>query len=114
MMGMILVIAFIAGIIVLFMRLRENKIITINDQMSQWHNRHKNELLTSWGPPTTVFPMENGCEIWSYNEKRRTPGYAHEYSNGHVYIDPPEEYTKKRQFYINEEGIIYNTRWEHF
>jgi len=102
----------IIGFILLIVFIRKIKINKIYKIMDSWLNHDKNELLTSWGPPASVFPIDNGGEIWSYHWIRQTSGYAHEYSDGHIHIDPPQQYTIERQFFINKNGIIYNYRWE--
>jgi len=107
-----LVVLGIVGFILLIVGIRKARINKINETMNSWLNHNKNELLRSWGPPTTVFPIDNGGGIWSYHWIGQTSGSAHKHSDGYVHIDPPQQYTIKRQFYINSNGLIYSYRWE--
>jgi len=108
----IYIILFIVGFIILIKILRDYKRKKINEKMSAWLNHNKNELLNSWGPPSSVFKNDDGSEIWSYNKIGQTPGYAYRVSKDFVNIEPGQQYTITRQFYINKNGIIYNFRWE--
>jgi hypothetical protein len=46
----------------------KKKTTNIEEDMKSWLKRSKDDLLMAWGPPTSVFPMDNGKEIWSYNK----------------------------------------------
>ena len=69
----------------------------------------------SWGPPTSVFPMDNGKEIWTYSKVKQKSEYIPgKNSDGRMQNQMPEQYIVKRDFFINELGIIFHFRWENF
>ncbi|MDR1839131.1 MAG: hypothetical protein LBQ93_06060 [Treponema sp.] len=109
-----LVIVGIIAFIFLLFRIRKYLSEKEEEKMKSWLNRNKSELLTSWGAPTLVFPIENGKELWSYQRIRQTSGYTHNVSSPHslTRIEVPQQYIIKRDFFIDENGIIYNYRWE--
>ena len=80
--------------------------------MNSWLNHHKEELLSLLGPPESVFPIDNGREIWDYYRVGQTLGFIHKISDESILIDAPRKYKIKRQFFIDEHGIIYQYRWE--
>jgi hypothetical protein len=83
--------------------------------MKSWLKRSKDDLLMAWGPPTSVFPMDNGKEIWSYNKtKQRTDVVRGTEYGTHMQTQPPEQYIVKRDFFIDEFGIIFHFRWENW
>ena len=87
----------------------------IEEEMLSWLRRSKNELLMAWGPPTSVFPMDGGKEIWSYNKTRqRSDSRQYSERGTHMQVQAPEQITIKREFYIDEYGIIFHFRWENF
>jgi hypothetical protein len=87
----------------------------IEEEMKSWLKRNKDELLMAWGPPTSVFPMDNGKEIWSYNKiKQRTDTQRYSEYGTHMQAQAPVQFIIKREFYIDEYGIIFHFRWENF
>jgi hypothetical protein len=102
------VLFFLRSLLYKFMMGKEEK------KMQLWLGRNKNDLLTSWGAPTSAFPIENGKQLWSYQSIGQTSGYAHKVSDTHTHIEAPRQYTIKREFFIDENGKIYNYRLENF
>ena len=99
--------------IMLALSVKKRQTRKINAEMSSWINKKKDDLLMSWGPPTSVFPMDNGQEIWSYNKIRQASEYIIRNSPDNTHVAEHDTLIK-RQFFINEYGIIFNTRWENF
>jgi hypothetical protein len=101
------------GVLVFLVRkFRKRAIDNLNKTMQSWIGHNKSELLTSWGTPTTVFPNGDGKEIFVYQWTGQTSGYVHKTSNMSAYIEAPRQYTIKREFFIDENGTIYNCRWQ--
>jgi hypothetical protein len=114
-----LLVLVIAGSIFLIIRfffwLHKKQSNKIEGEMLSWLRRSKNELLMEWGPPTSVFPMDEGKEIWSYNKIRQRTDVQHYSERGtHMQTQPPEQIIIKREFFIDEYGIIFHFRWENF
>ena len=84
----------------------------IDDMMNSWIGASKNELLLSWGPPNQTFSDGKGGEVWTYAQDRQTMGNAWTDSYGRTYWNAPKQYQSVRQFYINENDIIYAYRWQ--
>jgi hypothetical protein len=96
--------------------LHKKQVKKVEEDMQSWLKRSKDELLMSWGPPTSVFPMDNGKEIWSYNKiKQRTDStHKSEYGTHMQQAQVTEQYIVKRDFFIDENGIIFHFRWENW
>ena len=84
----------------------------VDDMMKTWLNASKDQLLLQWGPPSETFRDGKGGEIWTYTFTNQTTGYAYTDSYGHTYWRSPQQYQVVRQFFINEDGIIYAYRWQ--
>lgn len=58
--------------------------------MQSWVGASKDQLLSSWGPPSSTF-VNGDTEVWTYTNPQGT---------------------WVRQFYFNKKGIIYSWRWQ--
>jgi hypothetical protein len=95
--------------------LHKRQVKKVDEDMQSWLRRSKDDLLMSWGPPTSVFPMDGGKEIWSYNKiKQRFDSVRNTEYGTHMQVQVPEQYIVKRDFFIDEHGIIFHFRWENW
>ena len=85
---------------------------SIDATMQSWVQHSSDDLLQSWGPPSSVFSDQHGGEVWTYAYSRQTAGTIYENRNGGIYYTAPRQYTSVRQFYIDSSGIIYAYRWQ--
>ena len=104
----------ITGFVLFIVFLRKIMRDKVEKKMRAMVDCHKNELLEEWGPPTSVFPFDNGKEIWSYNRIKQTNSGQAQMSSDSSAVDPPQNYTVKREFFIDKNGIVYKYRWENF
>jgi len=92
------------------------------EYLAGFHGMHRSELLGRLGPADQIIPDERGGEIWIYQEKvvSITPGteevvYQEKDKQKKVterrVVTPPKETVRihVKSFYINSEGIVYNT-----
>jgi hypothetical protein len=86
--------------------------------MNSWVGHPESELINSWGPPSTVYKMDDGSKVLTYNYKRdgyQEEGTAYKDQWGVVHYTDPQTtggYTATRSFTVNPKGIIVSWRWQ--
>ena len=90
---------------------------SINKVMESWTGSHQSDLIASWGPPTRTASDGKGGEVLIYEayvDLGQTPGTAYVDPWGNVRYTAPRQngYTRVREFYVDQNGIIYSWRWQ--
>ena len=106
-----------AALVFIFIRLglmlQKKQTLKIEEEMQSFLNRTKHELLEKKGVPASVFKIDGEKELWSYIKIKQTPQAYNQTRNGrNIPGQMPAQREIKREFFIDENGIIYNYRWE--
>ena len=83
----------------------------INKTMSSWIGHHQSELIASWGPPTRTSSDGKGGIVLVYESYRNMGTKGSVDSRGNIRVRD-NSYIRTRMFYVNNNGIIYNWRWQ--
>ncbi len=89
----------------------------ISESMKSWVGHPESELVQSWGPPTSVYKMDDGSKVLTYSYRRsgyQTEGEAYTDQYGVTHYTAPQVtggYTATRNFTINSNGFVTSWRW---
>jgi hypothetical protein len=85
--------------------------IQITKIMRSWIGQHESELIASWGPPSRIMPDGKGGTVLDYSHYKGLgqTGYIDPW--GRIYTSPTG-YKATRLFYVDNNGIVYNFKWQ--
>ena len=89
----------------------------ITEKMQSWLGHTESELVSSWGPPTSVYKMDDGSKILTYSYQRngyQIEGQAWTDREGVTHYTAPAvagAYAATRSFTINSDHIIISGQW---
>ncbi len=75
--------------------------------MDSWLNSTKQQLILSWGPPSSTTSDGGDGEILIYSRRVYVP--AQQYGQ---YRSPGVDYYNYKMFYVNSQGTIFSWRTE--
>ncbi len=90
--------------------------------MSSWMGHNVNDLIASWGPPSTVLSDGNGGQILAYDQSRQfvtqgssstTVNYIGNMAFANTTSSPGSviNIRRSRIFWVDSNGLIYRWSW---
>lgn len=73
----------------------------VSEAIASWEGSHINEVVNSWGPPTSTFAAPGGGTWYTWKE---STWYVNEYGGGQLQA--------WRSLLANETGIVVKWRWQ--
>ncbi len=94
----------------------------MNEVMSSWMGHNVNDLIASWGPPSTVLSDGNGGQILAYDQSRQfvtqgssstTVNYIGNMAFANTTSSPGSviNIRRSRIFWVDSNGLIYRWSW---
>jgi hypothetical protein len=108
---------------------------SIENNLQSYVGKHYSDVIARWGPATSIHTDGRGGKImiWEFTSTYTVPGTVNTNANANTYgssygynygantnvnantsYTPAQTktYTKRRTFYVNSNGIIYNWAWQ--